>query len=707
MIAITMSEFNDTPSPPLKALVGDKAMLDVPAAGAPMPEPVVYLYSMTISLNVLNHLGIGLYSNVPAVISEVVANSWDADAQYVSITIDGTDDSITIIDDGKGMTRAEINSRYLRVGYKKRDIGNEGAITEGLKRNVMGRKGIGKLSVFSIAESVEVYSVKGGEKSAMQMSREDIRKAIEAIEGEGDYHPTPISTDPIDFEKGTKIVLRGIDNRLTTTETYLRRRLARRFTIIGAATKFEVVLDGKPINASDREFYEHLEFLWTFGTTDVGAQCKKLQKSTSLTDVVETGFEDDGTQYTWTVRGWIGTLDLPDRVDDDNKVVVVLANGKLIQEDILKEFREAGVYADYLIGEIEADFMDDSNEDDIVTSNRQSVKETDPRYVALRAYIREHLRVIKNSWAELRKERGAKAALERPAVKRWYDKLKGDNQKFARQLFGKIESLQLPDEDAKRELYKATIVAFEKLAFKHTLSSLEKIETKGEFALLARLFENIDELEAVYYHDIAKGRLEIIQTFKDLSTPATKEQALQQHLFDHLWLLHPSWERAASNARIEEKAVTEFADVTAGLTQEERDGRIDIRYRTAAGKHIIIELKRYGRKVTAGELGEQVDKYKRALLKLLKAKFPNESHNIECICIVSDAPEPKDDLQQVENILAAYNARYITYDTLIHDAIISYDEYLGKQSELSKILSTLDSLDKSDFDRVAPAKKTT
>ena len=42
-------------------------------------------FTMSLSLNVLNHLGINLYSNVPAVLSEIVANSWDADAENVTI----------------------------------------------------------------------------------------------------------------------------------------------------------------------------------------------------------------------------------------------------------------------------------------------------------------------------------------------------------------------------------------------------------------------------------------------------------------------------------------------------------------------------------------------------------------------------------------------------------------------------------------------
>ena len=44
-------------------------------------------YEMTIDLNVLNHLGINLYSSTPPVLSEVVANSYDADATRVDIKI--------------------------------------------------------------------------------------------------------------------------------------------------------------------------------------------------------------------------------------------------------------------------------------------------------------------------------------------------------------------------------------------------------------------------------------------------------------------------------------------------------------------------------------------------------------------------------------------------------------------------------------------
>ena len=44
-------------------------------------------YYMTISLNVLNHMGLNLYSNTPAVLAEVIANAWDADATVVDVQL--------------------------------------------------------------------------------------------------------------------------------------------------------------------------------------------------------------------------------------------------------------------------------------------------------------------------------------------------------------------------------------------------------------------------------------------------------------------------------------------------------------------------------------------------------------------------------------------------------------------------------------------
>src|SRR5689334_11508666 len=106
---------------------------------------------MTITLNVLEHLGLNLYSSTPAVLSEAVANAWDANADRVDIDIDNDAGRIVISDNGDGMTQEEINKKFLTVGYHRRESGEDDATTTRLGRHVMGRKGIGKLSLFAIA----------------------------------------------------------------------------------------------------------------------------------------------------------------------------------------------------------------------------------------------------------------------------------------------------------------------------------------------------------------------------------------------------------------------------------------------------------------------------------------------------------------------------------------------------------------------------
>lgn len=79
-----------------------------------MSEPK---FQMSINLQVLNHLGLNLYSNTSAVLSEVVANAWDADATEVNIQIDG--DTISITDNGIGMNLADINNKYLTKIFQR------------------------------------------------------------------------------------------------------------------------------------------------------------------------------------------------------------------------------------------------------------------------------------------------------------------------------------------------------------------------------------------------------------------------------------------------------------------------------------------------------------------------------------------------------------------------------------------------------------
>lgn len=658
-----------------------------------MPENNDSPYKMTLSLNVLNHLGINLYSNVPAVLSEVVANAWDADAEKVDIRIDETEGKITITDNGHGMTVADANGKFLMVGYRRREEGT--AKTERFNRPVMGRKGIGKLSLFSIAKRISVFSVKNGERHGFEMELDEIKSKIEG--GEGTYLPKSLAEFPEDLGKGTRLVIFDFKRVFRQPERHLRRRLARRFSVIGSDHHFEIELNGTPITVSDRDYFHKIQFLWTYG--DSGTEYESLCKNQEHSE--QRQFEFGDSKY--KVKGWIGTVKeagaLKDSDTNDNlNKIVVMVRGKAAQEDILDEFSEGGMYSKYIFGELQADFLDTDNEDDIATSSRQKILEDDPRYLALKDFVRTELKYIQSKWTDLRNQEGTEKALEIPAIKEWYKSLGKDNKNRAASLFGKINKLTVDSEEERRSLLKHGILAFESLRVKENLDALDKLEG-SELEEFVRIFQDIDDIEATMYRQIVMSRVEVIRSLQEKVEVNAREKILQAHLYDHLWLLDPGWERAESTEYMEKQVSKEFGSIDAKLTEEEKKGRVDIKYRTTSGKHLIIELKRAERSVSSYELMEQSDKYRKALTKILTSTG-KEHEPIEVVCVVgrplSDwGDNPKDRDESIAS-MEKKHIRVVLYQELIQSAERSYQAYLEKRKEAGRIFELIQRIDQPD-----------
>lgn len=644
-------------------------------------------FRMTISLDVLQHLGIGLYSNIPAVLSELVANAWDADAKKVEITLDRDTPAIEIRDDGHGMSADDINDKFLTIGYQRRI--SHAKTPDG--RDVMGRKGIGKLAAFSIADRVEVHTSDGTTASGFGMNTDDIR-ACAADPKKPDYFPDPLAS-AIDTETpGTLVKLTALRKQLSWTGPYLRRRLARRFSVIGPARGFAVSVNGEPIALADRDYFAELEFIWHFGEPASDWDFSRAPSGDSAGNVpaevvLESG--DDGPSIRHAVRGFIGTVRKPGNLDDVNNAIVLSARGRLIHEDMLPEYRQARVYTEYVVGEVIADFLDDDDGEDIVTSGRQRVQQDDPRYMAVRNVVNEALRLMRDEWDQKRKARGKKRALEYPSVRKWYERMGPDRKKVAERMFGKIEALRLDDGEPKYQLYRASILAFERLALKDMLSTLDQWNPEQDQGRLLKLLADVDEIEAASYRSIVEGRLAVIDVFQNL-VPGALESTIRDYVFEHLWLLHPSWDRATSNAHMEKTVAAEFENVE--LTKEEKRGRVDIRYRTTAGKHVIIELKKSDVSVNVHDLAKQLDKYRMALAKCLEAHFPEEPRHIECVAILGKPPTGS----HVDRTLLASEARYVTYGQLILEAERRYAKYLEAKQGAQELTAIIEDM-RSDF----------
>lgn len=646
-------------------------------------------YKMSIDLNVLNHLGLNLYSNTPAVLSEVVANSYDADATEVRIKISQEDDEIVITDNGNGMNITEINEKFLCVGYQKRKHGE--AYSRKFHRPVMGRKGIGKLSLLSIADTIEIHTkTEGKSGNAFLLSKADLEREIE--HNQGVYFPKNIEFVDFAEDHGTRIIIRDFKRDINRTPSFLRPRLARRFSLkpqIGE-DRFSIFIEDTPISIEDRDFFSKANFIWFLGDTDdlIISKYPNLRVQGKLNSSI------DGTSK---ATGWIATVnkpsDLKSTEGDNNNKISVICRGKLAQEDILAFYNEGGLYANYIIGEINADFLDDDDERDIATSNRQQFIENDERFQKLKVFIFSILKVIQKQWTSLRNDMSVEYAIQEiPSLEIWYNSYTGDAKMHAKKLFATIENMHFDkDVERKKEIYKFGILAFERLRVSDKLSQLEELTGESIYKF-GNIFSEIEDIEATLYYDIASQRVNVIKAISQACDNNEKEKVLQKYIFKNLWLLDASWDRATEGSELmEQRVTTAFNNITVNLTKEEQNGRLDIKYRTSAGKHIIIELKRYipSYKITAFSLGDQIDKYINALKKcLISNGEPNPF--IEAICIIG--PNTIDDLNRANDIVAPVRGRIITYDQLIEHSLNSYKDYLERNKEVGKIRKLINEL---------------
>ncbi|EHB8337804.1 hypothetical protein JV532_003359 [Escherichia coli] len=649
-----------------------------------------HTYEMLVSLSVLGHLGINLYSNVAAVITETVANAWDADATEVHIKL--SPDRITISDNGFGMTIHDMNSKYLTVGYQKRNDKSQLLTSKG--RLPMGRKGIGKLSLFSIAKTVTVESIKDGERHGLVMEVPKIEHAIKS--GAGRYYPEPLDSAQLSVSQGTLVTLRDLNrSRIPATATALRKKLARRFSVIGS-NDFRVFVDGVEVTAKEREDLKHVQFVWDINSgVDFKKECPGL---ITVTDISSFLTESQLFNPEWSIKGWIGSIKQPSQLNTPEgnlNSIVVLSRGRLFQENILDDINDGGIYTKYLTGQLEADFLDTDEDEDIATSDRQRVVEDDPRYQYLKSLVKIALRKVAGQWSSLREKQGAKEAKEsNPVLAEWIGSLKPASRGYAEKMIAQIESLPLEDKpQEKKELFKHAIFAFERLRIKEMSQELADAVFFNAEKLLP-LLEKQDDLEATLYYEIAKSRVDVIQSFKGLVDNDEKEKVLQRYLFEHLWLLDPSWERIDGSPIMESRVNQEWDKIDAGLSEEEKKGRMDIKYRSSAGKHIIIELKRASVLTSVANLVSQGNKYRQAVIKCAKAVDPASTPSIDVIFVLGR--EPSDyalDPSYTNLQLQSVNGRIVYYDGLINSAQSSYREYTERQATVARIAEIVKKLD--------------
>ena len=442
-------------------------------------------YRINIDKKVLRLLGAQLYGDTPSIIAELVQNAYDADASSVWITINTTNpNGIVVQDNGTGMIPDEINSRFLNIGQDRRAHYPQSPSG----RKVLGRKGIGKLAVFSLAKLVEVYSIKDGKKAACSLDFDDITLH--------DGNPVALSED-FTFEpmylsaenSGTKIVLKNVQKDISKSLNYIINRLVRTFDVNSDEFKIYVRKNDEEYKLLVREelnFFSHMDTIVTFGK-EFSSKIDELKKNTinkkykytatyeelslerrlqvmpyQITVLNKNGEE---VQRNFSFSGWIGTIherqafkkfvtenyqekrNSKFQVSITDNRITVFSRGKIGEFDILPKTQTNRIADAYVIGEIYADIFEEDDLADMAISNRRGYDETDQRYVQMIRIVSDIVSFITRRKEEInkaKKEEGEKQ--EAKKIKAAFKDKSPKTQKAIREKFSEEEKKDFEEE---------------------------------------------------------------------------------------------------------------------------------------------------------------------------------------------------------------------------------------------------------------------
>ena len=557
------------------------------------------LYEMKFDIGTIKHLGLQMYSTLPPVIGELVANAWDANATRVDITIpeepiDQERSEIIIKDNGIGMSDADVRNKYLIIGRDRRGVEQADETPPPHTRKIMGRKGIGKFSAFGIAKEIDVESVHNGKTSHFLMNYDELlKKEKERIIELPQLPPTGT------ISKGTKITLRNItrfENRRISIET-LRRGLARRFAIIGRQNDFEVVINGEPITPEERNLQSKLArdengepYLWKYP----GIEIKK------------------GTG--WTVSGWIGALDRTSQDKDKiERGIALMARGKLVQEPFVFDAVVGQQFAlSYLIGELHVEFADE-REDTIATTRNSLVWDAEAN-AALKEWGEQEVNKIASLWAKRRREDNRSKLKEHPTYIKFQKQAGGiDKKREFKQADRLIQQLILRSIDKSPN---ADIEDFEPVVdmfinfwqFDSFREMAEDIKDVGieEPEKLLNLFREWEILEAKEMAKVTEGRITTIEKLHYLiETDALEVPTLHNFLKEFPWVIDPRWTLVADEVRYSQLLRNTFPESD---DIPEVDRRIDFLCAGEGTHLVVVEIKRPKSKASMDAL-DQIEEY--------------------------------------------------------------------------------------------------
>lgn len=522
--------------------------------------------TLTFDPNTIKHLGVSLYSQLASVLAELISNSWDADANNITIEFKDEMNEKQIIyeDDGYGMSLDEMNDKYLVIGRNRRE--QDPRSPKG--RKPIGKKGLGKLSVFGICNFVTVESTKNNLLNCFHMKLQDILSSKNGI-----YKPEIEKNNEKSHKNSyTKIILKNIRRKSAFDVENIANGLAKKFIIFD---ELNVTLidkeNDKQIQINNEMKFANIksEFEWDFPNKDL--------------------IKDYNYKKQDKIFGKIITAPTPIK-SPEMRGIYLVSRGKIVNEAEFYGVRDNDQFHTYVTGYLSIDFIDEE-EEDLISTDRHSLNWENDITKKLKEYLQKVIKAIAIDWRVKRaKKKKEELVAEHIDVDGFLKQLPHYQKELANKILEPILSASNIDHMMARNVVKNVIAKFNHEDYKKYAEAITELDMSSESK--AAMLSNLTDwgiIENTQYSALAFSRIEIINKFEEYVNSYTKEiPILHNFLKKFPWLIDPRILELRDEVRYTDILKKAFPEDKL----EEKNRRIDFLCTNFLGEVIyIIEIK--------------------------------------------------------------------------------------------------------------------
>jgi len=623
---------------------------------------------LTVAGNIVKHLGVQMYAGRPVpAIAELVSNAWDADATEVDIRLpldepwDPTnqDQCIEVSDNGNGMTWDMVRDAYLNVGRDRRKTEKTDKSSGG--RRLQGRKGVGKLAGFGVADTLEVQTVYKDVDSAVnqktliwfKLDLSDLTKVEQGPAPVDVVFAGPVNKAPAETRttKGTTVILRHLHERKARNADSFHHSMAQRFLLIGP--RFRVRINSEDLRAED-----------------IQLQWREPQNSGE--------WATDNVTGCGPVKYWIGFTESPRKQNEGElSGILIYTRGKISQEETFFEI-SGGVTGQhglrYMVGMVKAEWLDaGADSPDHIATPRDSIAWESPEGTAFKEWGQKLLKRCLSEWAKFRaslRERQIKEVS--PQIQARIEQLAPAYKGVALQFVEKFKSVEMEPTDF-ADILSWFLDALENATLRSILKKLRETDI-ADLQQLDDLLSKMEVRTAVTLLQIIDSNLAAIETLERMHRQNAQERGvLSKHLEKNPWLLDTTWMLNKAEGRVATWIKNEFRlDKPKGKGD---DDRVDFFCIGVGGMLHIVEIKR-GAHVASVKDINQADKYRKYVTKRFaelsdpKAiKYPHVQSHLIAARLHEDAHSIKESFANSGWVF------FTTWDDLIERAKQSHKQF--------------------------------